>query len=170
MVRAPLQVVMVCHGNICRSPMAAAVAGELLARAGLGDRVRVSSAGTSGEHEGQGMDPRAAQALRARGWPVPPYRAKRLRPDAVAPGSWLLCADRANLAALSPLGLVGELRLLRSFDPDSVPGRDEVPDPWYGGPEDFERALITIERACQGLVGHLAAELGPAPKEARRSS
>jgi protein-tyrosine phosphatase len=147
---------MVCHGNICRSPMAAAVAGELLARAGLQGEVQVASAGTSAEHQGEGMDRRAAAALARRGWPVPEHRARRLDPRAVEPGDRVLAADRANLAALERLGLVVEPELLRRFDPEAGPGDDEIPDPWFDGPAAFDEALALIERSCAGLVEALA--------------
>ncbi len=148
---------MVCHGNICRSPMAAAVTEALLAKAGLADEVQVASAGTSAEHEGEGMDRRAAAALARRGWPVPAHRARRLDPRAVRAGDRVLAADRANLAALRRLRLPVEPELLRQADPAAGPGHDEVPDPWFDGPAAFDEALTLIERACQGLVEGLAA-------------
>lgn len=152
-----MQLLMVCHGNICRSPMAEAVARALVDRADLAAVVTVASAGTSGEHEGQGMDPRAVAALRRRGWPVPRHRAHRLRAEEVEPGALVLCADRTNLRSVQRLGVDADVTLLRSYDPDA--GRDdEVPDPWFGGAPAFEEALDLIERACQGLVEALMVE------------
>jgi protein-tyrosine phosphatase len=154
-----VEVLMVCHGNICRSPMAAAVASTLVEEAGLEHLVTISSAGTSNEHAGDPMDRRAADALRRHGWPVPAHRARQIRARDVRPGDLVLAADRWNLRSLQRMALAAEPILLRSFDPTASPGDDEVPDPWYDGREAFDLALSLIESACRGLVAHLNAEL-----------
>ncbi len=152
-----MRIAMVCHGNICRSPMAAAVARALVAEAGLTETVVVESFGTSREHAGEGIDPRAAAALARRGWSTTGHHARQLRAADVASTDLVLCADRANLRDVLRLGVTdADVRLLRSYDPD-VGTDDEVPDPWFGSDADFDRALDLIERACQGLVGQLAA-------------
>jgi protein-tyrosine phosphatase len=153
---------MVCLGNICRSPMAAAVARGLIDEAGLGDRIVVESFGTAGYHVGEGVDARAEAALRRRGWTASAHRARRLSIDDVRAFDLLLCADRANLLAVHRLAAsAGEdsskVRLLRSFDPSGRSGDDEVPDPWSGEDGDFDRALASIERSCRALVDELAA-------------
>lgn len=186
-----MQVLMVCHGNICRSPMAAAVTTALLEEARLDDTIRVGSAGTSAEHTGEDMDPRARKALRRDGWPAPHHRARQLARGIVEPGALVLCADRANLRVAERLSLDANVALLRPFErsaplatgngalgrrgatPDdlvsAVParrappgvgwGEQEIPDPWYGGGEDFDAALRIIEQACRGLVVELAGRL-----------
>ncbi len=152
---------MICLGNICRSPMAAAVAGAMVEQAGMSGLVVVESFGTAGYHVGEGADPRADAALRRRGWPVGGHRARHLRPADVAAADLLLCADRANLTQVRRAAGTGtdaaKVRLLRSYDPGSSPADDEVPDPWGGDDAEFDLTLIMIERACRGLVGHLAA-------------
>jgi protein-tyrosine phosphatase len=153
---------MVCLGNICRSPMAEAVARALADEAGLGDRVRIESFGTSGYHVGEPIDPRAEAALRRRGWTAGRHRARRLGPADVDAADLLLCAEHANedvvrrLAGVEAIG--GKVRMLRSFDPAADGTDDEVPDPWGGVKQDFDRALELIERACRGLVDHLAGD------------
>jgi protein-tyrosine phosphatase len=158
---------MVCHGNICRSPMAEAVTRALIEQGGLAGMVTVASAGTSAEHEGQGMDARAAAALRRRGWPIPRHQAHQLRPEEVEPGALVLCADRANLRAVERLGLDAEVRLLRSYDPSARRG-DEVPDPWFGEDPAFDEALDLIERACRGLVKALGTQTSSEPGTAAK--
>lgn len=151
---------MVCLGNICRSPMAAAVAGEMVARAGLSDRVVIESFGTAGYHCGEGMDPGARAALGRRGWPSDGHRARRIRPGDVRAASLVLAADHYNLADLHRLADHDDrakIRLLRSFDPSS-PADQDVPDPWGGTALDFDHSLACIEAACAGLVEHLATE------------
>ena len=150
---------MVCLGNICRSPMAEAVARALVAEAGLDGDVMVDSFGTTGAHVGEGADPRALAALSRRGWSLPGHRARQLRASELAAIDLVLCADQANVAAVHRLARpdAGRVRLLRSFDPGATPGDDEVPDPWGGDDLAFDLALGRIEAACRGLVGHLAA-------------
>ncbi len=92
-----------CLGNICRSPMAAAVARGLIGEAGLGDRVAVESYGTAGYHIGERVDPRAEAALRRRVWTAAPHRARQLSIDDVKAADLLLCADRSNLHAVARL-------------------------------------------------------------------
>ncbi len=154
---ATLRVVMVCTGNICRSPSAEVVLRAQLAAAGLSDRVTVTSAGTGGWHINEPMDDRAAQTLAARGFATG-HRARRVEVADLASADLLVAMDRGHLRFLRELAAgspaAGRIRLLREFDPAA--GTDlDVPDPYYGGPEGFERVLDLIEAACTGLVAHL---------------
>lgn len=155
-----LRLAMVCLGNICRSPMAASVAGALVEEAGLSGRIVVESFGTAGYHTGSSADARAVAALRHRGWPADGHRARRLAADDVARCDLLLCADRANVTAVHRLARDpaqrSKVQLLRSYDPAATAGDDEVPDPWDGDSRDFDHALDLIEAACRGLVARLA--------------
>ena len=174
----PYRVVLVCLGNICRSPMAEAVLRDRVEAAGLADRVSVESAGTAGYHVGSGADPRARTALAARGYDGSAHRARQFGPDWFERADLVLALDEANLADLATLDRTaqrtGSLRLLRSYDPDAARGGDlEVPDPYYGGDEGFDHVLDLVERAADGLVAELAAALGPAgagggPPDGRR--
>jgi protein-tyrosine phosphatase len=140
--------------------MAASVATALIADAGLSDEVVVESFGTAGYHEGERADAQAEAALTRRGWPAGGHRARRLRPSDVAAADLVLCADKANVVEVRRVSAMGpdasKVALLRSYDPDVTPADDEVPDPWGGDDADFDRSLVLIERACRGLVGHLA--------------
>ena len=155
-----MRVAMVCLGNICRSPMAAAVATAMAEDAGLGGEVVFESFGTAGYHEGECANPRADATLRRGGWPAGGHRARQLRPADLAAADLVLCADRSNLADVRRLAGAGagtaKVRLLRSYDPEASPGDDEVPDPWGGDDTDFDLTLALIEQACRGLVGELA--------------
>lgn len=153
---------MVCLGNICRSPMAAVVATGMAAQAGLEDRVVVESFGTAGYHVGEGMDRGARAALGRRGWRDDGHRARRITTADVRAADLLLAADRHNRADLCRLAGRDDrakVRLLRSFDRASNGFDLDVPDPWGGTPEDFDRALDLIEAACAGLIEHLATRL-----------
>ena len=154
-----MHICFVCTGNICRSPSAALVLAELLRRAGLDDRVRVSSAGLGGWHAGNAIDPRAADVLSAHGYPVEHIAAQ------VGPGhldaDLLVAMDRGHDKALRRLADdPSRVRLLRSFDPDAA-GDPDVPDPYYGGPEGFEEVLAMIEAAMPGLMVWVREHLDP---------
>ncbi|MCO1660928.1 low molecular weight phosphotyrosine protein phosphatase [Pseudonocardia sp. S2-4] len=145
-----LSIVFVCTGNICRSPIAEKVFVHELERAGLADRVKVSSAGTTGWHVGSPADERASALLRAEGYVV--THAARLI-DAEQLGADLLVAldheHRRSLQALVPEP--ARVRLLRSFDPDAPPGA-EVPDPYYADDAAFGAVLAMVRAAVPGLV------------------
>ena len=116
---------MVCLGNICRSPMAAAVATAMVDEAGLGGEVIVESFGTAGYHEGERANPGADAALRRGGWPAGAHRARRLRPADLVAADLVLCADRTNLADVRRLAGSGvgtaKVRLIRHYDPERPP-------------------------------------------------
>ena len=161
----PFRVVLVCLGNICRSPMAEAVLRDRVAAAGLADRVNVESAGTAGYHVGSSADPRALAALQARGYGGTEHRARRFGPDWFGRADLVLALDDDNLATLAALdpgaAARGDLRLFRSYDPDAVREGDlEVPDPYYGGADGFEHVLDLVERAADGLVAELTRTVG----------
>jgi len=140
----------VCSGNICRSPMAALVSGEHLRRAGLADRVRVTSAGTGPWHVGEPADPRAEATLRAHGYPTDHVAAQV--DSSHLDADLLLAADLGHLRVLrSKIGDPDRVRLLRDFDPEAGPDA-EVPDPYYGGDDGFDTVLGMIERSSAGLL------------------
>jgi protein-tyrosine phosphatase len=146
----PLSVVFVCTGNICRSPIAEKVFVHELARAGLADAVRVSSAGTGGWHIGSPADERAMAVLQAGGYAVE-HSARQV--DAEQLGADLIVAldhsHRRTLQSMVPEP--DRVRLLRSFDPDSPSGA-EVPDPYYGDEDGFDAVLEMIRRAMPGML------------------
>jgi protein-tyrosine phosphatase len=145
-----LSVVFVCTGNICRSPIAEKVFATELERAGLADRVHVSSAGTGGWHVGEPADARAAALLRAEGYPDA-HAARQV--DAEQLGAELLVAlDNSHRRALQ--SMVPErdrVRLLRSFDP-AAPDGAEVPDPYYGDDDGFAEVFAMVTAAMPGLL------------------
>jgi protein-tyrosine phosphatase len=144
-------------GNICRSPMAALVFQHQLAQAGL-DGVTVASAGTGGWHVGDAADRRAQAALRRRGYPTE-HLAQQFRPEWFDAFDLVVAMDRDNqrdLRRLAPTRAQGDaVRLMLEFDP--VAESLDVPDPYYGGADEFNGVLTQIESACQGLLSHLAA-------------
>ncbi|MDD1061950.1 low molecular weight phosphotyrosine protein phosphatase [Streptomyces cocklensis] len=130
---------------------------EQLRRAGLDDRVRVSSAGLGGWHAGDAVDPRAAAVLAAHGYPVE-HVAAQVGPDHLD-ADLLVAMDRGHEKALRrQADDPSRVRLLRSFDPDAA-GDPDVPDPYYGGSEGFEEVLTMIEAAMPGLMDRVREHL-----------
>jgi protein-tyrosine phosphatase len=147
---AALHVTFVCTGNICRSPMAEKMFADQLRRRGLGDAVRVSSAGTGDWHVGEGADERAARVLRAHGYPTD-HCATQIDNDHLA-ADLVVALDRNHARLLRQLGVdAARVRMLRSFDPRSGACVLDVEDPYYGDHGDFEEVFAVIEAALPGL-------------------
>jgi protein-tyrosine phosphatase len=151
-----VRVLFVCMGNICRSPTAEGVFRTHVERAGLAKQVQIDSAGTHGYHVGAPPDPRAQKAAKQRGYDLSGLRARRVAETDFRRYDYILAMDRDNLAALRevcPREDHHRLRLFleyaRSFEVA------EVPDPYYGGPEGFERVLDLIEDAASGLMAEI---------------
>jgi protein-tyrosine phosphatase len=147
-------VLFVCLGNICRSPLAEAALRAEAAAAGLD--IAIDSAGTGGWHAGEAPDRRAQAVARRHGADISGYRARKVTRADFARFTHILALDRENLAdlqALRPRDATADLSLLL----DHVPGREgeEVPDPWYGGPADFEDTWSVVTAAAEALVAEL---------------
>ncbi|MFF2556860.1 low molecular weight protein-tyrosine-phosphatase [Nocardia sp. NPDC058058] len=152
-----LHVTFICTGNICRSPMAEKMFAAHLERAGLADRVRVSSAGTGSWHIGDEADPRTDAELRSHGYPV--GHSAAVIGDDHLDADLLVALDTGHERALARMGVPSERRrLLRSFDPDA--GGPSVPDPYYGDQSDFALVREQIEAAVPGLLDWVRLQLG----------
>jgi protein-tyrosine phosphatase len=153
----PTAILFVCLGNICRSPTAEGVMRELLQREGLAESFALDSAGTGAWHIGESPDPRAAAAARARGIVLDGH-ARQIQRGDFQRFDLILAMDRSNLRDLQRAApddaARAKVRLLRDFDPNGSEGCD-VPDPYHGGPEGFERVLDLIEAACRGLLSEV---------------
>ncbi|MEL6113655.1 low molecular weight protein-tyrosine-phosphatase [Photobacterium sp. SP02] len=146
-------VLLVCMGNICRSPTAEAVLRAKAVKAGV--EVEIDSAGTIGFHEGKRPDSRSRAAGEARGYSFEGIRARQIAVGDFDKFDLILVADRQNLSdltAICPAEHLSKLSLLLNFaDADE----DEVPDPYYGGEDGFERVLDLIEAAADRIVAGL---------------
>jgi protein-tyrosine phosphatase len=156
-----LRVLMVCTGNICRSPTAEAVLRRMLAEAGMHRDVEVDSAGIVDYHAGSPPDPRAQAHGARRGYDLSRLRARKVRPADFERFDLLLAMDADHVDYLierCPPAHAGRIRLLLDFAPGATPGA-EVPDPYYGAPAGFDRVLDLVELACEGLLPHLRERL-----------
>ena len=156
---AKTSILFVCMANICRSPTAEGVLRELASRAGLIESIQVDSAATHDIYTGGPPDVRATVAARKRGYDIASLRARKVEVADFARFDLIYAMDNMNLDMLDrmrPPDYRGELALFLDLAPEL--GVREVPDPYLGGPEGFERVLDLIERASAALVQQLANE------------
>ena len=147
------KILFVCHGNICRSPMAEFIMKDLVEQAGLSDQFHIESAATSTEELGNPVYPPARRKLAEHGIGCAGKTARQLRRSDYADWDLLVGMDRANRRNMERIcggDPDGKIRLIMEFA-----GRpsDEVHDPWYTG--DFETAWQDILAGCQGLLATL---------------
>ena len=134
----------------------------LVERRGLADRIEVRSAGTHDYHVGEGPDSRSVRHARQRGYDLAPLRASQVSREDFYHSDYMLAMDR------------GHLRILRNMAPPDGTARvglfleasgkwkgEDVPDPYYGGPEGFEQVLDMVEEAAERWLDRIAGELDP---------
>jgi protein-tyrosine phosphatase len=151
------RLLFVCLGNICRSPTAEGVLRVIAAREFPGVKIEVDSAGTADYHVGESPDPRSVAAALRRGYDIAGLRARLVQPADFEHFDYVLAMDNANLVELvrrRPSHASANLALFLEFAPEA--GAAEVPDPYYGGAEDFERVLDLCEAGARGLLKRLA--------------
>ncbi|GAA7755377.1 low molecular weight protein-tyrosine-phosphatase [Helicobacter pylori] len=147
-------------GNICRSPTAEGVLRAKLEAAGLADLVELDSAGTHDYHVGRAPDARSQRHALRRGYDLSALRARQVVVADFSRFDLVLAMDQANLSALRALHAdagADRLRLLMSFATQH--NAEEVPDPYYGEGDGFERVLDYIEDACDGVIEMLRKRL-----------
>jgi protein-tyrosine phosphatase len=155
-----IKVLFVCMGNICRSPTAQGIFERLVGEARLQHRIAIDSAGTHAYHVGNAPDARATEAAARRGIDLTVQRARRIDAADFAQFDYVLAMDRSNLedlSAICPEHHRTKLRLFLEFAdrPDVM----EVPDPYYGGAQGFERVLDLVEQGARGLLAEIRSRL-----------
>jgi len=148
-------ILFVCMGNICRSPTAEGVFRHHVAEAGLAGVIAIASAGTHDYHIGEPPDRRSQAAARLRRYDLSAQRARHVGRADFEHFDYLLAMDHENLShlqRLAPPELRSKARLFLEFGTQGVL---EVPDPYYGGTDGFERVLDLVEDASRGLLAHL---------------
>lgn len=149
------KILMVCMANICRSPMAQRVILHMIKRAGLADQFQVDSAGTHVSRRSEPPDPRAAAALTGRGYPLGKSRSRQITMQDFVRYDLILAMDLANLEHLRqacPGDHMHKLRLFLEFAQGAE--KFDVPDPYFGSVESFDRVLDLCEAGARGLVEH----------------
>lgn len=146
-------ILMVCTGNICRSPTAEGVLRMRLSQTGLLDRVLVDSAGTHDYHVGEPPDPRTVRHAVRRGIDLSSLRARKVCDDDFDRFDFIFAMDEGHREALQR-ACSGQRRAKVSLLLDAVPGMTmrSVPDPYFGPAEGFERVLDLVTAAADHLV------------------
>ena len=144
-----IKILFICHGNICRSPMAEFVMKRLAEEAGAADRLFVASAATSSEEIGNPVYPPARKKLAEHGISCHGKRARRMTAEDYGEYDLLIGMDEANLRNMRRIcggDPEGKLRLLMDYT--DRPG--QVADPWYT--DDFEATWRDVSEGCAGLL------------------
>lgn len=150
----PIRVLFVCLGNICRSPLAEGVFRDQVEKAGLYDAFEIDSAGTGSWHVGELPDPRMRATAKRHGVDLSTQRGRQLQRADLHEFDHVFVMDKMNLhdaLSLDPDGDHGtRVRLFREFDPE--PGSYQVPDPYTGGSEGFEKVYSIVERTSKVIL------------------
>ncbi len=148
-----IKVLFVCMGNICRSPTAHGLLEALVERKGLADAIEVDSAGTHAYHQGKAPDQRSQNTAQNRGLDISQQRARKAQSDDFVQYDYILAMDQENyhaLCAICPEGMEEKLQLLMDYAAHLK--MREVPDPYCGGPQGFEKVFDMVEAAVEGLL------------------
>jgi protein-tyrosine phosphatase len=157
-----LSVLVVCTGNICRSPTGEGVLRHLAAKRGLGDRIQVASAGTHDYHVGDCPDARTLRHAKQRGYDLSAQRAQQVSAEHFQQFDYILAMDRTHLRILRGMAPADAKARLGLFLEASARWKGEdVPDPYYGGGEGFEQVLDMVEEAAERWLDRMEAELDP---------
>ncbi|XP_004506147.1 uncharacterized protein [Cicer arietinum] len=163
----PFSVLFVCLGNICRSPAAEGVFTDLVQKRGIHSNFRIDSAGTINYHEGNEADPRMRAASKRRGIQITSL-SRPIRSSDFVEFDLILAMDKQNkediLEAFNrwrfretlPEDAHKKVKLMCSYC--TKHNETEVPDPYYGGPQGFEKVLDLLEDACESLLANILAE------------
>tara|TARA_A100001391_G_C4973560_1_gene253342 strand:- start:307 stop:795 length:489 start_codon:yes stop_codon:yes gene_type:complete len=153
-------VLFVCLGNICRSPLADGIFAHMVAQQGLSDRFRIDSCGTGAWHVGNPPDPRSILTGAKHNIDLTTLRARQF--DAESDPivfDWIIPMDASNQRELIKQGTPKDkVRLMRSFDPAYAKKSKapDVPDPYYGGDDGFDKVYEMLTCACAGLLSTLS--------------
>jgi protein-tyrosine phosphatase len=157
-----VSVLVVCTGNICRSPTGEGVLRELARARGLADRIEVASAGTHDYHVGDCPDARTLKHAKKRGYDLSAQRAMQVSREDFHRFDYILAMDRGHLRILKALAPAGaKARLGLFLDASARWKGEDVPDPYYGDAQGFEQVLDMVEEAAARWLDRIEAELDP---------
>lgn len=146
----PQSILLVCLGNICRSPTAHAVLQQMAHN--QGQSLTIDSAGTGDWHIGHPPDERATETAKQRGYDLSPLRARQVQPDDFYSFDLILAMDRSNLRNLKKVAPADATAQIELFLPYGNSSTQEVPDPYFGGKDGFTHVLDLIENASENIL------------------
>lgn len=148
-----VRVIFVCLGNICRSPSAEAVMNSLIEKKGLSGKIECDSAGTIAYHAGEPADPRMKKHALKRGYNLTSI-ARKFTAEDFENFDYIIAMDRSNYTDILALDknaeFVDKISMMTNYCTEH--DDDDVPDPYYGGPQGFEHVLELLEDATAGLL------------------
>lgn len=147
------KIVFVCLGNICRSPMAEFVMKDLVKKANIENKICITSAGTSGEHNGEGMHYGTKNKLSSLNIEHKGFISKKLTQNLCDESDFLITMDDSNFKNVIKNFAQTERKVLKMTDFAPHLGYKEVPDPWYSG--NFDETYTIISQACKNLLEKL---------------
>lgn len=151
-----IRVLFVCLGNICRSPLGAAILKKKLKDKGIDSWVEVDSCGTSNYHIGDSADPRTIASAEQHGVPIE-HCARQLTADDLDEFDFVFAMDRSNFQNIMKLAhgrdVTQKVRMMREFDPH--PDGGEVPDPYHGNEKDFKEVFDILDRSTEKFTEYL---------------
>ena len=149
-------VLFVCMGNICRSPMAEGAFRAAVETAGLSGKIHIDSAGTIGYHAGSPPDRRAQATARSNGMDISSQRSRKVTDSDFVKFDHILAMDRDNYEELMtrcPVEYQDRIKLFLTYAPELL--GEEMPDPYYGADNQFDRCFEAAEQAAANLLNHI---------------
>jgi len=152
-------ILFVCMGNICRSPSAEAVMNSIIEKNGLSDKIKCDSAGTISYHVGETADERMIRHASKRGYNLNSI-ARKIQHMDLEQFDYIITMDDENYDNVVTLDVDKKYqhKISKMTDYCRDFSANEVPDPYYGGPQGFEYVLDLLEDACAGLLDHILKE------------
>lgn len=155
-----INVLFVCLGNICRSPLAEAIFTDLVNKRGLQNHIAADSCGTSNYHIGEDPDPRSIQSAQNQGVPIS-HKGRQLHKSDFEEFEYILPMDSSNLRNTldkmkKSTDPISKVQLMREYDPEGK--GEDVPDPYYGGEQGFENVFQMLHRSCEQLLDVIVKE------------
>ena len=160
------RLLFICLGNICRSPMAEGMFRHVANEEGVGHLFKIDSAGMGDWHKGEAPDARAQSAALERGVDISGQASRKVELEDFDDFDLVLAMDASNISDLleiAPHDARHKIRRFLEYAPHM--GVEDVPDPYYGGPEGFGHALDLIEAAARGLLADVLKESGHSAKK-----
>jgi protein-tyrosine phosphatase len=153
------KILFVCLGNICRSPLAAAIFKHKIKQRGIADLFEVDSCGTANYHIGDSPDSRSVTNARKNGVTID-HIGRQLQAEDLDYFDLILAMDKSNLSNIFRLQThevqIAKIKLMREFDP--LQNGEEVPDPYYGGEKGFQEVFDILDRTAEKLIERLMAK------------